>query len=153
MRRTGFSFILFCSAKFMENSIDISFSSMFYIDCTGYFKDFLSKSENICSHLNLITCGMIALLTNFVICKKDIYYLINKCLSSHRRFSVKKGVLKNFAKFTGKHLCQSLFFNKVAGVRPATLLKKRLRHRGFSVNFANFLRTPFLLNTSRQLLL
>ena len=27
----------------------------------------------------------------------------------------KKGVLKNFEKFTGKHLCQSLFFNKVAG--------------------------------------
>ena len=27
----------------------------------------------------------------------------------------KKGVLKNFAKLTGKHLCQSLFFNKVAG--------------------------------------
>ena len=24
----------------------------------------------------------------------------------------KKGVLRNFAKFTGKHLCQSLFFNK-----------------------------------------
>ena len=27
----------------------------------------------------------------------------------------KKGVLKDFAKFTGKYLCQSLFFNKVAG--------------------------------------
>ena len=27
----------------------------------------------------------------------------------------RKGVLRNFAKFTGKHLCQSLFFNKVAG--------------------------------------
>ena len=26
-----------------------------------------------------------------------------------------KGVLRNFAKFTRKHLCQSLFFNKVAG--------------------------------------
>ena len=26
----------------------------------------------------------------------------------------KKGVLRNFAKFTGKHLCQSFFFNKVA---------------------------------------
>ena len=25
-----------------------------------------------------------------------------------------------------KHLCRSLFFNKVAGLRPATLLKKRL---------------------------
>ena len=36
----------------------------------------------------------------------------------------KKGVLRNFTKFTGKHLCQSLFFNKVAGLRTATLLKK-----------------------------
>ena len=26
----------------------------------------------------------------------------------------KKIVLKNFRKFTGKHLCQSLFFNKLA---------------------------------------
>ena len=26
----------------------------------------------------------------------------------------KKGVLRNFAKFTGKHLCQSLFFNTAA---------------------------------------
>ena len=34
--------------------------------------------------------------------------------SSHRRGSVKKGVLRNFAKFIGKHLCQSLFFNEVA---------------------------------------
>ena len=31
----------------------------------------------------------------------------------------KKGFLRNFAKFSGKHLCQSLFFNKVK-----TLLKK-----------------------------
>ena len=38
--------------------------------------------------------------------------------SSHRRCSVRKGVLRNFAKFTGKHLCQSLYFNKVAGLRP-----------------------------------
>ena len=26
-----------------------------------------------------------------------------------------KGILRNFTKFTGKHLCQSLLFNKVAG--------------------------------------
>ena len=36
--------------------------------------------------------------------------------SSHRRCSMKKGVLKNFPKFTGKHLCQSLVFNKVASL-------------------------------------
>ena len=35
--------------------------------------------------------------------------------SSHLRCSVKKGVLRNFAKFTGKHLCQRFFFNKAAG--------------------------------------
>ena len=29
-----------------------------------------------------------------------------------------KGVLRNFTKFTGKNLCQSLFFNKVADLRP-----------------------------------
>ena len=39
---------------------------------------------------------------------------------------MQKVVLRNFTKFPGKHLCQSLFFNKVAGLRPATLLKKRL---------------------------
>ena len=40
----------------------------------------------------------------------------------------KNGVHRNFAKFTGKHLCQSLFFNEVAGLKPSTLLKKRLWH-------------------------
>ena len=53
------------------------------------------------------------------------------------------GVLRNFTKFTGKHLRQRLFFNKVAGLRPATLLKKRFWHRCFPVNFVKFLRTPF----------
>ena len=65
----------------------------------------------------------------------------------------KKSVLGNFAKFTGTHLCQSLFFNKVAALKPATLLKKRLWHRCFPVNFAKFLRIPFLKNTSGRLLL
>ena len=44
-------------------------------------------------------------------------------------------------------------FNKVAGLRPATLLKRRLQHRYFPVNFVKFLRTPFSQNTSGRLLL
>ena len=60
----------------------------------------------------------------------------------------KTGALKNFAKFTGKHLCQSLFFNKVPGLTPLTFLKKRLWHRCFPVSFANFLRIPFLYRTA-----
>ena len=73
--------------------------------------------------------------------------------SSHQRCSVRKGVLRNFAKFTGKHLCQSLFFNKVSGSGPATLFKKRLWYMCFPVNFAKFLRAFFSQNTSGRLLL
>ena len=58
--------------------------------------------------------------------------------------------LKNFTKFIGKHLCQSLFLNKVAGLRQANLLKKRLLHKYFSVNFVKFLRTTFLQTTVSQ---
>ena len=36
-----------------------------------------------------------------------------------------------------------VFFNKIAGLRTATSLKKRLWHRCFPVNFVKFLRTPF----------
>ena len=78
---------------------------------------------------------------------------LSRYRSSHQCCSMKKGVLRNFAEFTGKHLYQSLVFNKVAGLRPATLLKKRLWHRCFTKNFAKFLRTPFLRNTSGRLLL
>ena len=47
----------------------------------------------------------------------------------------KKGALKNFAKFTGKHLC----------LRPATLFKRDSGTVVFPVNFAKFLRTPFFI--------
>ena len=51
-----------------------------------------------------------------------------------------------FAKFTGKHTCQSLFFNKVACPRP-TLLKKRLWHRCFPLNFAKISKNTFSYKT------
>ena len=54
-----------------------------------------------------------------------------------------KGVLRDLTKFTGKHLCQSLFFIKAAGLTPRTLLKKRRWHSCFPVKFVKFLRTPF----------
>ena len=48
---------------------------------------------------------------------------------------MKKDVLKNFAKFAGKHLCQSLFFHKVAVLKPATLFKKETLAQVFSGEF------------------
>ena len=73
--------------------------------------------------------------------------------SSRPEVFFRKGVLRNFAKFTGKRLCQSLFFNKVAGLRSATVFKKRLWHMCFPVNFAKFLRTLFFIEHLWWLLL
>ena len=47
--------------------------------------------------------------------------------SSRPEVFYKKGVLRNFAKFTRKHLCQSLFFNKVAGLRTPPVAASDLR--------------------------
>ena len=58
---------------------------------------------------------------------------------------MKKGVLRNFTKFTGKCLCQILFFNKVAGLRSVTLLKKEALAQVFSSEFCEILRTPFFI--------
>ena len=87
------------------------------------------------------------------ICSGAILRCLAGFRSSHRRCSVRKGVLRNLTKFTGTHLCQSLFFNKVAALKPAALLKRRLWHRRFPVNFAKFLRTLFLQNISGRLFL
>ena len=61
--------------------------------------------------------------------------------------------LKNFAKLTRNHLCRSLLLNKVAGLRSAVLLKKRLRQWCFPVNFVNFLRTTFFIEHLQWLIL
>ena len=63
--------------------------------------------------------------------------------SSRQELFCKKAALKNFVKFTEKHLHQSLLFNKVAGLRPTTLLKRDLWYSCFPVNFTKCLRTPF----------
>ena len=62
---------------------------------------------------------------------------------SCREVFCKKVILKNFTKFTGKHLCWSLSFNKVVDLMPDTLLKKRLQHRCFPDNFVKFFKNTF----------
>ena len=91
-----------------------------------FFSNF-TLFENFNWHCSKLHCGLHEL-ELFL-----LFLIIRLNRNSHR----------NFAKITGKHLCQSLFFNKVAGLRPATLLEKRLWHWCFHVNFAKSLRTPF----------
>ena len=73
--------------------------------------------------------------------------------SSRPEVFCKNRVLRFFTKFTRKHLCQSLFFNKIAGVRPTTLLKRRLWQRFFPVNSVKLLRKPFFTEHPWWLLL
>ena len=67
--------------------------------------------------------------------------------SSHPEVFCKKSVLRIFPKFTGKHLCQSLFFNKAAGLRPATLLKKETLAQVFSCEFCKIPKNNFSYST------
>ena len=106
----------------------------------------------MCSRFSLFSKIMWQSETTYVIrkIKRKVVYSI--CRSSHPEVFCKNGALQNFTKFTGKRLCQSPFFNKVAGLRPATLLKKRLWDRCFPVNFTKFLKTPFFTELLWRLL-
>ena len=66
---------------------------------------------------------------------KGLYYFQKQAPEAFR----KKGVLKNFAKFTGKHLYHSFFFNNVAGTAPAATL--------FSCEFCEIFNNTYLYRT------
>ena len=72
--------------------------------------------------------------------------------SSHRRCSIKKDVFQNFTKFTGKHLCQSLFFDNVAGLKSVTLLKRGSDTDVFSCEFCEIFKNTFFTTSGRLLL-
>ena len=108
---------------------------------------------------NFIFCALI--LTVFFSLKRIITLVLNFQQLSRQSFKVfgkvqkqppdvfhDIGVLKIFAKLTGKHLCQSLFFNKIAGLRPATLLKKRFWHM-FSCEFCQIFKKTFFTDYFR----
>ena len=69
---------------------------------------------------------------------------MNAALQKHSSVGVLwKQCSWKFRKIHRKTPVPESLFNKVVGLKPATLLKKSLWHRCFSVNFAKFLRTPF----------
>ena len=104
-----------------------------------------SSVENIFTEINLrskkwfLSCSYnpnLTLLNNHI---QNISRVLDFYSSKYDNFIVlgvfcKKGVLRNFTKFIGKHLCQSLFFNKVAGPRPTEV---------FSCEFCEISRNTF----------
>ena len=77
---------------------------------------------NLCFSINL----MIHLNDKFL-----LYYW----RSSHPEVFFKKDVLKNFPKFTGNQLCQSLFFNKGACQWLGTTIDRQRNFFDFGTNF------------------
>ena len=66
---------------------------------------------------------------------------------------LQKSVLKNITKFTGKHLCWSLFLIKLDAWRPeaCSFTKKRIQSKSFPVYFVFFLWTILLIEHLRWL--
>ena len=65
-----------------------------------------------------------------------------KSRSSRSRMFFKISVDKNFANFTGKHLCWGLFIIKLQALKADNFIKSGLQHKWLFVEFAKFLRTP-----------
>ena len=73
---------------------------------------------------------------------------VSRPRNSHPEVFCKKVVLRNFPKFTGKHLCQSLSFNKVAGefLRILQIFQEHLFYRASPGNcFCNLLLFYFVI--------
>ena len=118
--------------------------------------------KNTCERLLLYICKMLHIIYNKIshiqiLTNHLIPYLLASFHKKHRWMysarlieavvrwcSVKKAFLK---------ISQNSQENTCARVRPATLLKNRLWHSCFPENFAKFLRTPFLIENLRWLLL
>ena len=78
---------------------------MIYQDDNSSFKEVLRKDKTKMNKNVLVECQ-----------KQKLIYILKDLIdrNSNWKCSVRKDVLGNFAKFAGEHLCQSLFFNKVA---------------------------------------
>ena len=74
---------------------------------------------------------------------KSFYIIIFR--SNCMQLFFKTDVTRNFAIFTGKHLCCSLFLIKLQAIRHFNLVKNETSKQVIPVNIAKFLQTAFLM--------
>ena len=103
---------LSCSSNLSYNRVERKWNTFF--PRYKNFKNFLKFSKSSESTENRRK----PLLGSFCQSQKVFLLTMFTIRTSHQRCSIRKGVLRNFTKFIGKHLCKSLFSNKVAGLRP-----------------------------------
>ena len=83
----------------------------------------------------------------------DFIHTRQSCTEAATGGILRKKLFLKFHKIHRKTPVPGSLFNKVAGLRIVTLLKNRLWHRCFSVNFTKFIRTSILKNICERLLL
>ena len=111
-----------------------------------YKKLYKIWTDKLCSLKFIAKVFLALVVTNFTETFKDVKKCIKHFLqlfetqwistlyrSSHQRSSIKKVVLRNFTKFTGKQLCQSLFFD----------IKKEALAQVFSCEFCEIYKNTF----------
>ena len=76
----------------------------------------------------------------------------NEVQSNDQRCSLRKGVLRNFPRFTGKYLCQSLFLSKLQ-TSACNFIKKETVAQMFFCEFCEIPNKTFLQHVSGRLLL
>ena len=103
----------------MRDSVATSETSFFFMRCNfeNSFSKLMTVFVGICFYYLLLLALILSLVCNKN--KQPLMRSMKKCVletnryirlmgrSSHQRCPVRKGVLRNFAKFTGNHLCQS----------------------------------------------
>ena len=127
------TFLIICVPKnFLQIHRKILICCYFFIKKRLQYRSFPVKSTKFLrTHLSTEHLRWLLLNDTAKLVSASLSYPF---ISSRPLVFCNEGLLRNFANFTGKHLCQNLLFNKVAGLRLETLLKKRLWHRCFSVN-------------------
>ena len=90
-----------------------------YLERTGDQRICLGQGKD-CKKLKLMSFGNCSIKKLFKFQDNAVHFISFITVHGRPEVLCKNGIVKNFA---GKHLCQGLFFNKVAGLRPATLLK------------------------------
>ena len=116
---------------------------LIYCFFTKSFFESFSWSDSIYLFKMLPVFGLPSLYTAQRFHAKYFLHLFGLSRSSRRRCSVKKGILRNFAKFAGKHMCQTLFFNTVAG--RLQLCYKQTLAQVFSCKFCEISKNTFFI--------
>ena len=124
-----FVYLVFILVAFDAVIVTFAFSFCFVLisDCTWF------KSIPFISFLSLHIQSECGKMRTRITLNTDTFYAVNVSYSQNllymlvtskpcseavaRRCSLKKVLLKDFSRITEKRLCQSLFFNKVAGFR------------------------------------